>query len=175
MRVAKLIHLVVAASILVFVAGCGFGGGSTSLRVGETAPSLRTKKLSDVNGDLARLTSYRYPDERMYQLSIDEALALKKPLLIEFATPGHCTVCDKQLQMLKSLLDKYGNEMVFIHLDQYMNPQAFNAFKVRGDPWTFILDKDGIVRFQQPGSMLYGELDLFIKRVLVPNSELAEG
>jgi thiol-disulfide isomerase/thioredoxin len=175
MRVVNFFRILGLSLSFAAIAGCGFEHGSAVLKIGEIAPSLRTKKLSDVNGDLSRLTSYRYPDERMYKLSIDEALLLKKPVLIEFATPGHCTVCDKQLQMLKSLLDKYGNEVVFIHMDQYMNPQAFNAFKVRGDPWTFLVDSDGIVRFQQPGSMLYGELDLFIKRVLVSGSASAEG
>lgn len=137
-----------------------------SVKVGEVAPSIKTKTLADVGGDFSLITSYRYPDERMYQLSLDEALLTGRPIVLEFATPGHCTVCDKQLQMLKALLDKYGDEVIFLHMDQYQNPEAFKAFKVIGDPWTFVIDENGVVRYKQPGRVLYNELDRVIGKVL---------
>lgn len=151
-----------AVPLLVALAGCMEEG---ILRVGEKAPSLRTKTLDDVGGDFSRLTTYRHPDERMYQYSLDEALKTGKPLLVEFATPGHCTVCDKQLQMLKAMLDKYGSDFLFLHMDQYQNPGAFIAYKVKGDPWTFVIDADGIVRFKRPGRLLFNELDPIMARV----------
>lgn len=137
-----------------------------SLKVGATAPSLKTKTLADVSGDFSRITTYRHPDARMYELSIDEALAQNKPIVLEFATPGHCTVCDKQLQMLKAILDKYEDDVLFLHMDQYQNPEAFTAFKVQGDPWTFIIGADDKVKFKRPGRMLYGELDAVLAEVL---------
>jgi thiol-disulfide isomerase/thioredoxin len=139
---------------------------SNALRVGEQAPSIRTKTLADVNGDLSRITTYRYPDERMYQQSLDKALKMGKPIVLEFATPAHCTVCDKQLQMLKALLEKYQDDVIFLHMDQYQNPEAFRAFYVIGDPWTFVIDSSRTVRYKEPGRMLYGELDALIKAVL---------
>ncbi len=139
---------------------------SGSLQVGAKAPSIRTVKLSDVGGDFSRITTYRYPDERMYQYSLDEALQLGKTIVLEFATPGHCTVCDKQLQMLKSILNKYDDKIVMLHMDQYQNPGAFIAFRVKGDPWTFVIDKEGIVRFKRPGRMLYQELDLVLAKIV---------
>ena len=145
--------------LLTFLWGCEMEAPEGMLRVGAVAPSVQTRTLRDVEGDMSRLTTYRYPDERMYQYSIDEALATGKTVLVEFATPGHCTVCDKQLQMLKAMITKYGDDVVFLHMDQYKNPQAFIAFKVKGDPWTFIVDKEGVVQFKQAGRILYGELD----------------
>lgn len=136
------------------------------LTMGSTAPSFKTKTVSDVNGDLGRITSYRYPDKRMYQLSVDEALKLGKPIVLEFATPGHCTVCDKQLQLLKGLMEIYQDEVVFMHMDQYYNPEAFRMFKVQGDPWTFVIDREGKIRFRQAGRMLYRQLDLIIQSIL---------
>jgi len=141
-----------------------------SLTVGQKAPSIKTKTLADVGGDLTRITTYRFPDKRMYQLSLDEALKEGKPIVLEFATPGHCTVCDVQLQMLKDLLRRYQSQVLFLHMDQYQNPEAFRAFRVKGDPWTFIIDKHQIVRFRQPGRMLYGELDHAIRSVLPAKS-----
>jgi len=85
---------------------------------------------------------------------------------LEFATPAHCTPCDRQLQMIKSLLQKYQTEMIFIHMDQYDNPEAYRAYRVPGDPWTFVIDAHGVVRFEQAGSMLYPELESAIQSVL---------
>ncbi|MBI1195349.1 MAG: thioredoxin [Gammaproteobacteria bacterium] len=141
-----------------------------SVSVGEQSPVIKTKTLADVDGDFSRITTYRYPDKRMYRYSLDEALAMKKPIVLEFATPGHCTVCDKQLQMIKGLLAKYEDKVLFLHMDQYQNPEAFIAFGVIGDPWTYVIDANRVVEFKQPGRMLYGELDAQLKRVTAPES-----
>jgi len=159
------------ALIFCLMAACADDHSSlNSLTVGQKAPSIKTKTLADVGGDLTRITTYRFPDERMYQLSLDQALAMGKPIVLEFATPGHCTVCDVQLQMLKDLLRRYQPAVLFLHMDQYQNPEAFRAFRVKGDPWTFIIDSQQIVRFRQPGRMLYGELDHAINSVLSAKS-----
>jgi len=161
-----------AAALLAALAGCdsnaGYGGSFRGLAVGTRAPSLETKTLADVGGDLSKITTYRQPDPRMYQYSVDKALAQGKPILLEFATPGHCTPCDEQLQVAKALLEKYQGRVIFIHVDQYQNPQAYKAYRVMGDPWTFAIDKDGIVRLVRPGKMLYGEMEIAIQKILPP-------
>ena len=92
-----------------------------------------------------------------------------KPIVLEFATPGHCTVCDKQLQMLKGLLAKYEDSVLFLHMDQYQNPEAFKAFRIMGDPWTYVIDTKQTVQFRRAGRMLYEELDREISRVVSEN------
>jgi thiol-disulfide isomerase/thioredoxin len=139
---------------------------SMTLQLGESAPRLRTKTLADVGGDLSRITTYRQPDERMYQFSVDQAITSGKPVLLEFATPAHCTPCDRQLQMIKSLQEKYQGRMIFIHMDQYSSPEAYKAYRVPGDPWTFVIDRRGVVRFEEAGSMLYNELESAVQSVL---------
>lgn len=141
-----------------------------ALKVGAIAPPLKTKTLADVKGDFSRITTYRHPDARMYQLSIDEALAQDKTILLEFATPGHCTVCDKQLQMLKAILNKYEDDVLFLHMDQYQNPEAFTAFGVQGDPWTFVIGADKQVKFKRAGRMLYGEMDAILAETLAADA-----
>lgn len=143
-----------------------YGGSFRGLHAGQNAPSVATKTLADVGGDMSRITTYRQPDPRMYQYSVDAALKSGKPVLLEFATPGHCTPCDEQLQVIKALLDKYQDRVIFIHVDQYQNPQAYQAFRVMGDPWTFAIDKGGVVRFAQAGKMLFGEMDAAIAKAL---------
>lgn len=159
-----LLTLILLGTLL---AGCDV---SPSVKVGQVAPSLQTKTLADVGNDLSQITTYRYPDQRMYQYSLDEALRQGKPVVLEFATPGHCTVCDKQLQMLKGLLTKYESDVIFLHMDQYKNPEAFKAFRVIGDPWTFVIDRQRVVQFKQAGRMLYGELDSTIARILMQSA-----
>lgn len=155
---------VLSCVMMLLVSGCYTDRGL--LQVGQKAPSLQTKTLAQVGGDFSRITSYRYPDARMYQVSISEALKSGKPVVLEFATPGHCTVCDGQLQMLKGLLTKYDGRVIFIHMDQYQNPEAFIAYRVMGDPWTFVIDADNTVRYREAGRMLYGELDALIQKSL---------
>jgi len=155
--------------LLSLIAGCE-QKLSAGFSEGQRAPSLPTKTLADGGGNFSKVTTYRQPDARMYQYSVDKALLTGKPIVLEFATPGHCTNCDEQLQMLKAIADKYQDQMIFIHIDQYANPQAYKAYKVMGDPWTYIIDKDGIVRFETAGRMLIGELDVAIQRVIFANT-----
>ncbi len=158
-------RLTLISMLVVFLLGCG-ATPENALLVGSKAPQVKTKTLADVDGDFSRITSYRYPDERMYQYSLDDALLLGKPIVLEFATPGHCTVCDKQLQMLKGLMAEYEGEVIFLHMDQYQNPEAFKAFKVMGDPWTYVIDADQLVQYKQSGRVLYSELEHVLKRVI---------
>ncbi|MBL1352017.1 MAG: thioredoxin family protein [Zetaproteobacteria bacterium] len=166
-RLLGILILFVVPSI--FMAGCdgnfSMGGGGV-FKIGQEVTPVKTKTLADVNGDMSKLTSYRYPDPRMYQLSFDKALKAGKPIVLEFATPGHCTQCDQQLQLLKVMLDKYGDKVNFLHMDQYYNPEAYDVFQVRGEPWTFLITKDGKVNYIAPGRVLYQEIDPAIQQLL---------
>jgi len=155
-----------AASLLLvlLISGCDVGMNSAFME-GKEVPSVKTKTLADVGGDLSKITSYRYPDPRMYQMSFDDALKLGKPIVLEFATPGHCTQCDKQLQLLKELMNVYEDQVIFLHMDQYYNPEAYDAFQVRGEPWTFVINKQKKVKMVYPGRILYQELDPLLKEL----------
>lgn len=143
-------------SLVLLLGACDLG---PRVKVGMQAPAVATKTLADVGGDFGKITTYRQPDARMYQYSVDQALSLRQPIVLAFATPGHCTPCDQQLQMLKAMLNNYEGRVLFLHMDQYQNPQAFKAFGVMGDPWTYVIDPQGTVRYVQSGRVLYGELE----------------
>ncbi len=157
---------------LLVLAGCDqFMMGSGIIHRGQEAPSVHTKKLSDVGGNMGKITSYHFPVPAMYKYSEDEALKLGKPVVLEFATPAHCTQCDKQLQLLKMLMRKYGNKVVVLHFDEYYNPEAYRAFKVRGEPWTVLLDRWGVVRRLYPGRTLEGEIDPMLAKLVAEKTE----
>ena len=159
----RLARLGITLLLVTLLSGCPEG---SALQVGAQVPDIPTKTLADVGGDFSKITTYRQPDARMYQYSLDQALKLGKPIVVEFATPGHCTPCDGQLQMLKAILDKYQSQVLFLHMDQYQNPGAYKAFRVMGDPWTFVIDKQRIVRHVQNGRMLFQELDAVLRDTL---------
>ncbi len=171
MREGLLLRLFILVAVAV-TSGCG-NQFKSGLEVGTVAPRLQTKTLADVGGDMSRITTYRQPDARMYQYSLDKALALGKPIVLEFATPGHCTVCDGQLQIIKALLEEYQSQVLFLHMDEYENPEAFKAYRVMGDPWTFFIDAKGVVRRERAGSMLYGEMEMAIKDLIKVDREAA--
>lgn len=168
----RYLELLLAALLTVMLAGCdmdfGSVGGGGVFLTGKKAPVLKTKTLADVGGDMSKITSYRYPDRRMYQLSFDDAVKQHKPIVLEFATPGHCTQCDEQLQLMKHMLDKYEHKVLFLHMDQYYNPEAYDAFQVRGEPWTFVIDAAGTVKVVYPGRMLYQEIDPVLADLTAP-------
>lgn len=150
------LNTLMTLSLVLLLGACDLG---PRVKVGMQAPVVATKTLADVGGDFGKITTYRQPDARMYQYSVDQALGLRQPIVLAFATPGHCTPCDQQLQMLKAMLNKYEGRVLFLHMDQYQNPQAFKAFGVMGDPWTYVIDPQGTVRYVQSGRVLYGELE----------------
>ncbi len=157
---------------LLVLTGCDqFMIGSGTIHRGQKAPSVHTKKLSDVGGDMGKITSYHFPVPGMYKYSEDEALKLGKPVVLEFATPAHCTQCDKQLQLLKMLMHQYGDKVVVVHFDEYYNPEAYRTFKVRGEPWTVLIDRWGVVRRLYPVRTLQGEIDPVLAQLVAEKTE----
>jgi len=165
-------HLLVISLSMVFLAGCDLTSGQGILHKGQKAPSVHTKSLADVHGDLGQITSYHFPVSSMYKYSEDKALTLGKPVVLEFSTPAHCTQCDKQLQLLKMLMKQYGDKVVVLHFDEYYNPEAYKAFKVRGEPWTVLIDKRGVIRRIFPGRTLQGEISPMLAKLVKEPKEL---
>ena len=131
--------------------------------VGAPAPASVTSVASDV-ADLSHITTAREQDPALYAISIDEAIAAGKPLIVCFSTPRYCTTgtCGPQLEQISSLQAQYGGRANFVHVEVYKDPHllmedgrrpgkddAVAAVKEWGlptEPWTFVVDADGIVR-----------------------------
>jgi hypothetical protein len=152
--------------LLLPLAACTDMTGQGILKVGMKAPAVKTKTLADVGGDLGRITSYHWPNPAMYKYSEAQALKLHKPIIMEFATPAHCTECDEQMEMLKMVMAKFGSQIIVLHMDQYYNPEAYRVFQVRGEPWTVLIGKAGYVRRIFPGRTLHGEISPVVTKLL---------
>ena len=136
--------------------------------VGERAPSVESRTRADVS-TLAQLTSDPDPEPGLYTRSIDEALALDRPLLLAFATPAFChsRTCAPVLEAVKTVWREFSAEISGIHIEVFENPdsptrlveaEAFVAWRLPSEPWVFVIDAGGTIRYAFEGALTEQEL-----------------
>lgn len=128
--------------------------------IGDPAPRSVTPTADQVS-DLAHITSAFDPDPEFYQLSVHEALDLPRPLVLLFSTPAFCVsaTCGPQLEILGQMKEQHRGRVSFIHVEVFEDPHLvegnrFSAKQVPAvdewglptEPWTFIVDRNGVVR-----------------------------
>ena len=148
--------------------------------VGSPAPRSASKTVDDVS-TLEELTTDQNPDPDLYVLTIAEAVEADRPLLVTFSTPAFCTTatCGPQLDVVKSLKRRYRDKLNFIHVEIYDNPlemredfssgrlsPAVEEWNLPSEPWTFIVDGEGLVFAKFEGFTTAEELEAVLARVL---------
>lgn len=144
------------------------------LEVGEKAPRISTPTADDVGGDLAKIDT-RVPPDQMHEVDFADVVG-KKPVVITFATPAFCEsrVCGPTVDVVQEVADKFKGEADFIHMEVWkdndpstkkVRPQL-EAFGLPTEPWTFLIDKDGIVRDRIEGAISVSELEEAMKKIL---------
>jgi thiol-disulfide isomerase/thioredoxin len=152
---------------------------SSELAVGQKAPAAKSPTLIEVGGDLKRITSASKPNAAFYQISLDKAIASGKPTLVQFSTPAFCTsrLCGPAYDMLQAVYPGYGDKLNIIHVEVYTDlpnpnlskPQIAAAMGVWGlktEPWTYLLDKNGVVVWRAEGLVTADEASAEIDRLL---------
>ena len=133
---------------------------SATPEIGAAAPRSVSKTLADVDG-FEQITTDFEPDADFYGKTISDALDAGKPLMVVFSTPAYCqtATCGPQLGVVKELKAEYADRMNFIHVEVYDNPHEIEGDLSRAvisptaeewglpsEPWTFIVDGDGVIR-----------------------------
>lgn len=135
--------------------------------IGAVAPSSVTPTLG--NTALADLTSDSDPDERFYEVSLDEAIANGEETVLVFATPAFCAsaACGPLLNITKEVADDYP-AVRFIHVEVYEGftepgfvPDASHlapsvgpdGWNLPSEPWVFVIDGSGNVTARFEGVM----------------------
>ena len=137
-------------------------------QVGERAPSVDSRTRDDVSA-LSELTSDPDPEPGLYAVSISEALTLQRPLVIVFATPAFChsRMCAPVLDVVKSIWREFASAVSGIHVEVFENPdqpsrlaeaEAFTAWRLPSEPWVFVVDGDGLIRYAFEGAVTEAEL-----------------
>lgn len=159
-----------------------------ALRVGMPAASVRTPVLSDVGGDVAKISSDKTPNPAFYQVSVDQALAAKKPFLLAFATPAFCTsgACGPVLDTIKGVAAAHP-DLTVINVEPYKlawtNGQlqpvldaksqlqtvpATDAYGIPSEPWTYVVNGQGTIVGSFEGAVGSDELDAAIAEATKP-------
>ncbi len=136
--------------------------------VGERATAVHSRTRSDV-ASLAELTSDPDPEPGLYAVSIAEALDQNRPLLLTFATPAFChsRTCAPVLAAVKSVWREFSDEINGIHVEVFENPdnptllvesEAFVAWRLPSEPWVFVIDGGGVIRYAFEGAVTEEEL-----------------
>lgn len=101
-----------------------------------------------------------------------DALAAKQPFLVAFSTLGYCetAVCSPNIFVIKQLKDKLKDQVNFIHVEVDPYPfgessqaqkrvPAMSEWKLRTEPWTFLVDGDGVIQAKYEGGLTFAALE----------------
>jgi len=157
-----------------------------TVAVGEPAPASKTPTVTDVGGDLRRLSTDPQPDPAFYRVSVADALARRSPFVLAFATPAFCksAQCGPTLDLIKSVAKTSPSSVAFINVEPYeltytegrlqpkldandqLQPvQAVNDWGILSEPWVFAVDRNGIVRGSFEGVVTEAELQAVIAEI----------
>ena len=101
--------------------------------------------------------------------------------MVVFATPAYCqtATCGPQVDVVKGLKTENEGKVNFIHIEVYDNPleiqgdlsrgrisPTFTEWNLPSEPWTFIVDEDGVLRAKFEGFATSEELEEALAAVL---------
>jgi hypothetical protein len=141
--------------------------------LGSPAPRSRNLVASDVR-DLRQIDTSQKPDPRLHQTRIADAIAQGKPQLIVFATPQFCTsrMCGPVLDIVRQLLPEYNKRVAFTHQEiwqDFASKKVFSTveeWRLVSEPWTFVVDGEGIIRGKFEGLVTARELEQALQQTL---------
>lgn len=138
--------------------------------IGQAAVPSQNLTIRD-NPNLNEISSDPQPDADFYQMTIAEALAAKKPFVVGFLTPSYCqtAVCGPNMAVMKALKTEFHDQVNFIHVEVYPYPfneayaqqrlvEAMNEWNLRTEPWTFLIDANGIIQYRYEGGITFAEM-----------------
>lgn len=148
-------------------------GENSVPNVGEKAPLIHTPTAADVGGDLSKIDT-RIPHDQMHTVDYADVYG-KQPIVLVFATPALCQsrVCGPVVDVAQQVADQYKGKADFIHMEVYndneiskgIRPQL-KAFNLETEPWTFLIDRHGIIRDRIEGAYGVSELEQAMQTIL---------
>ena len=101
-----------------------------------------------------------------------------KAILLMFGNTWHCQYCEKTWANIESLMPKYEKDVTAIQKAtqrvKFWEPdeEAVNlarAYGIFGEPWLFVIDKEGIVKYIFIGFAGKDEIEEELKNAMVKN------
>jgi hypothetical protein len=107
-------------------------------------------------------------------MTVAEAINSKRPSVITFATPAFCQTryCAPVVESVSRVHDTLADEVNFIHIEIYKetNPLVLadevDEWGLTSEPWTFVLDNQGVVVARFGGPLSPQELTATLDNLL---------
>ena len=145
-QISRRAALVSTAALL---SSCSEHGVPKKLKVGDEVPRSANRVLAP--GQDWRTVTTMDTRVKLYRWRIADMIEQHKPFIVVFGTPQHCTICVDQLSRVALVEEKYGERFAFIHVDGYKDSPIWVDWGIKGEPWTFVVDRRGRVRQVFPG------------------------
>ena len=152
--------------------------GSSAPSVGDPVPASRNPTSRDVD-DLSEITSHDPPVPDFYRLTVAEALEQERPVLVVFSTPMFCIsrMCGPVTDVVASLHERYAESLSFIHVEPFdlrvarsegrLTPtETLREWRLRTEPWVFLVGADGRVASRFEGPVTEEELERAVQALL---------
>src|SRR3990170_2891597 len=150
----------------------------TTPALGSKAPSSDTLTAGTPE-EIAAISTDDDPDPDFYRVSVADALAAGRPLVLVFATPLFCSsrTCGPTLDNVKGIAAPYKDRIDFIHVEPYKLEQVSGGLQLYVDasggfqvvpavaewglptePWVFVVAADGTLAAKFEGAVGVDEL-----------------
>ena len=143
--------------------------------VGDRAIASNTPTLASTGGDLQALTTSRRPDRALYTTSVAQALAAHVPFVVAFATPQYCQsrTCGPVVDVVSAVRKRPASAGVrFVHVEIYKDNdpakgvnQWVSQWRLPTEPFTFVVDRKGVIRARFEGAFSVDELARAVAKV----------
>lgn len=141
--------------------------------VGQKAPVIHTLTPADVAGNVAKIDTRIPPAPSLLKDDFADVVG-KKPIVLTFATPQLCQsrVCGPVVDVVDEVQSKVGAKVSFIHQEVYQDNQInkglrpqLQTYRLQTEPWTFVIDKRGVISTRFEGAFSPGELERAVAKV----------
>lgn len=159
--------------------------GLVQITASPVVAGLGTKAVSTptpvaTSGRKLKEICTRIPPDHMHYISLDRALTSGKPTVAVFSTPLLCTsqlcgpVTDEVMLVFKGVGAGRAN---FIHVEEFLpgpklqpngsvQSPAFKRWRLDSEPWVFVIDRGGIIRFRSLGPVTAPEIEAALRPLL---------
>jgi len=145
------------------------------------APSVGERAIPSRNPTLApgvdpkTVTTAEPPDRNLLRTTVAAAMATKRPFVVAFATPLYCQTrtCGPVVQVVQSVARDWQKKGVdFIHIEIYKDNDPakgtnrwVNEWNLQSEPFTFVVDRTGVIRTRLEGAFSAAELEAAVRKV----------
>ena len=155
--------------------------GNLVVRRRSSAPAVGERAIPSENPTLRpgvdprTVTTAEPPDRNLLRTTVAAAMAAKRPFVVTFATPAYCQTrtCGPVVQVVQSVArDWQGKGIDFIHIEIYKDNDPAKGtnrwveeWNLKSEPFTFVVDRKGVVRSRLEGAFSAAELEAAVRKV----------